>query len=85
MTSPHITLIIEKAKQGGYDVKNHKVDLVTSDRIFMDIYFWKSLSKACDWQNPNDDGSVFVALRFHEINLTESWDAAIKYLAELLS
>lgn len=28
---------------------------------------------------------IQIALRFHELNLTEGWDAAIKYLSELLS
>lgn len=53
--------------------------------------FWQALSKACNWEGSTysfqkDDEQKWItfALKFHEINLTEDFDKAIKYLEDLI-
>lgn len=61
--------------------------------IVCDPLFWQALGKACvhkgeeinnhtDWSHK--DAWKHYALRFHEINLTESWEKAIEYLETLI-
>jgi hypothetical protein len=64
-------------------------ELLLSSAV-LDPLFWQALCKACGWGNETiddyDTGLVrgrdwqHHALRFHEINLTESWDKAVEYL-----
>lgn len=90
--------IIKKAIEGGYDKKyipvigidfpRHHTTVTT---ILMDREFWQALHKACKWDEDLERGvtgfhlkGIGVALRFHEINLTEGWDSAVKYLEDLV-
>jgi len=67
--------------------------------MFMGHLFWQSLSKACGWHfcrvhtcgaeeeicsETGHDEWVEKSLRFHEINLTEGWDAAVSWLENLI-
>lgn len=66
-----------------------------SNSIVLDPLFWQALGKACGWNmNPKSirfgDSNreslgehIDYALRFHETNLTEGWDKAVKYLSDL--
>lgn len=84
--------IIKKAIQGGF--KKGKL-ILTSDGInnysnpemfFLDPLFWQALGKACGWGKDYDgepEEWLSIALRFYEINLTEGWDKAVAYLAEI--
>lgn len=72
---------------GGYIIPNIK-------EFVLDPLFWQALGKVADkesgWQQdvykyPLNDSLapewLVEALRFYEKNLTEGWDAAVKYLA----
>lgn len=72
-------------------VKHHQ------ERTVLDYSFWQALGKACGWKNKfeiengiNSNGTVGRpkwlenAHIFHEINLTESWDKAVEWLATLI-
>lgn len=55
--------------------------------IFIDPLFWQALGKACGCENVGWGGYgdwTGVAIRFHEINFTENWDSAVKYLENLI-
>lgn len=84
--------IIKRAIEGGYIPKPFTAYDV------LDPLFWQSLVKACGWtccgvwngigvrpKGHETCSNPFIrrALRFHEINLTEGWDAAITYLTEI--
>jgi len=92
--------IIKKAIEGGYEKEryyfdeNGNWDWEPCEVVLMKSSFWQALGKACGWggaiQMENRFGFRLPvweheALRFHEINLTENWDAAIKYLLELVN
>lgn len=80
-------------EKGGY---HWKID-VTLESMILDPLFWQALGKACGWGKIVMDNSKMIevfwayhendyeyyALHFHEINLTQSWDAAITYLTEV--
>lgn len=58
--------------------------------LILDRMFWRALGKACGWgecisayENAYTLGREAHALRFHEINLTQSWSEAVKYLEEV--
>lgn len=65
-------------------------------QVVLDPLFWKSLGKACGWYfDEGDYQDISIgewekghwknrALRFHEINLTQSWDDAIKYIMSVI-
>ena len=58
------------------------------EKIILDPTFWQALENVCKWEmNCNDHRYAWehYALRFHQINLTESWESAIKYLEDLLA
>lgn len=88
---PEITMLDAKcvgfSKPGTFDgVSMSLCDLV------MQKEFWQALGKACGWNDESlwragIDGSAewyLRAMTFHEINLTEGWDKAVKYLEELV-
>ena len=92
--------IIKKAIWGGYklNVKNSnypdpndllKID-VKINTIILDPIFWQTLGRACGWDIHFDEDKGFnyqwlqCALKFHEINLTESLDKAVEYLKEVV-
>lgn len=55
----------------------------------MSPYFWRALSKACKWSyselgEASNPMWNFNAMRFFEINLTESFEAAVAYLSALI-
>ena len=67
--------------------------------FILDPLFWQALGKACGWEGFYTKGNEengkrnitdlnprweYYALRFHEINLTQSWDKAVEWLEELL-
>lgn len=68
---------------------------IRKEWIVLDPLFWQALGKACGWEVEELDsieGNDFYknkwtkkALHFHEINLTEGWDKAVKYLEDLLT
>ncbi len=76
--------IIKKAIEGGYV---HNYDL-PGKLMLLDPLFWQALGKACGW-NPHkkisDVDWIDHALRFHKINLTQGWDKAVEYLADLIN
>jgi len=65
--------------------------------ITLDPLFWQALGKQCGWQygrylkrksfvgskKVEVESLDNVPIRFHEINLTEGWEAAVKYLSEV--
>ncbi len=63
--------------------------------LVCDKNFWQSLGRACklrpqksyknEFKERVKAGWEHVALNFHEINLTEGWAAAVKYLSEITS
>lgn len=68
---------------------------VNFNQMILDPLFWQSLGKACSWgfvwnplagchTNQNPEQWQDNALKFHEINLTQSFDDAVKYLSELV-
>jgi hypothetical protein len=80
-------------------VKFHNGSLMVQNKIYeylFDPLFWQSLSKACGWGAKHrfsykHDMQIYgqeeieIALRFHEINLTESFDKAVEYLISLIN
>lgn len=76
------------------DESGHQYGMISEEFIVLDPLFWQALSKACGWGNKrtyNQADQLEVerywkvyALRFYEINLTEGWDAAVKYLSDLI-
>lgn len=68
--------------------------------VVLDPKFFQALGKACGWGNMEvsfgnwDEpikmstesviGWKHIALKFHEINLTEGWDKAVEYLSTLI-
>ncbi len=68
--------------------------------IVLDPLFWKALGKACGWRLQDDsnpfssvgdvdeyldqDEWISYASCFHGKNLVEGWDAAVKYLSDLI-
>lgn len=48
----------------------------TMEGAVIDPLFWNALCRVCEWPN----GFMEVALRFHQLNLTEGWHKAIKWL-----
>lgn len=80
--------------------KNGNGDLTNIDlkHYVLDPLFWQSLGKACGWGVTDDcwgctydEGATentpywkYYALQFHEKNLTEGWDAAVKWLNEII-
>lgn len=58
--------------------------------------FWQALGKACGWGeweassmgitcNVFGKPEVYIALKFYELNLTESWDKAVIWLEALIT
>ncbi len=92
-------IIIKKAIEGGWD-KNAMLCAVSDlwwhyEIAVLDPVFWQALSKACGWKSTGLFHSVgsdtrevmeweFFATEFYRKNLTEGWDAAIKYLQDLI-
>lgn len=83
--------IIKKAEVYGYQSLG-----VSHEASVCDPLFWRALGKACGWERKAheckcdsrediwEDEEITYALRFHEINLTEGWDTAVKYLEDLI-
>jgi hypothetical protein len=92
--------IIKIAIAGGYktawpssedkDLKNHCI-------CVLDALFWQALGKSCGWKNTglhktclcHKEGREVMeweiyAIQFHEINLSEGWNAAVHYLKNLI-
>lgn len=88
--------IIKKAIEGGYKTFLSPVDVdfprckTLRESMCMDKDFWVSLGKACGWGIDRESYMQFIpqwrdyAIRFHEINLTEGWDAAVSWLNDLI-
>lgn len=74
------------------DSENNPCFYTSTHAILLDPLFWQSLGKAVGWKHTTPlTGENMVpptwqyhALRFHEINLTEGWEQAVKYLQSLL-
>lgn len=78
-------------------IKNYVINIgnkcIILDSPFDDPLFWQALGKACGWEGKDTviEYSPWVipmwqynALRFHEINLTQGWDAAVEWLTNLI-
>lgn len=48
---------------------------------FSDPLFWQALTKGCSLPS---EYAIPYGLEFHRTNLTEGWDAAVKYLSDLI-
>lgn len=53
--------------------------------------FWQALGKACGWAEKRPTSTPYSkeewfwrATKFYEINLTEGWEKAVKYLEDLI-
>ena len=76
-----------------YDEKLEKVAFkgqytTTFREMTIDHLFWQALEKNCRWEvNCNDHRYAWehYALRFHQINLTQSWSEAVRWLEALIS
>lgn len=85
--------IIKKAQEGGFNayipLEKYQGHCFKCEYV-CDPLFWQSLGKACGWCIERESYMQFIpqwrdyALRFHEINLTEGWDAAVKWLNDLI-
>lgn len=77
--------IIKKAVEGGY---HHTLAIQGKQYTYLvcDPIFWQALGKSCGWREEPalKQNWEFIALSFHEINLTEGWDKAVKYLEDLI-
>lgn len=87
--------IINKALEGVWndlDAWDHNNMDSMGRTIVCDPFFWQALGKACGWKNicpvgsiceeygcPHDEINKYYH-GFHEINLTDSWSAAVDYL-----
>lgn len=86
--------IIKKATSQGYALNKDEIRFALTTRMVCDPLFWQALGKSAGWDKgietcidescPEHSTWKQNALRFHEINLTEGWDSAIKYLSEIL-
>lgn len=61
-----------------------------NQNALLDPLFWQSLGKSCGWEETywstnSNFNYLKEAQEFHRINLTEGWDAAVKYLQDLLT
>ena len=64
--------------------------------ITTDPLLWQAIGKACGWTSDKGDYADTtveewtknhwknIAIQFHEINLTQSWDKAVEYLSDLI-
>lgn len=76
-------------------VKFHNGSLMVQNKIYeylFDPLFWQALGKACGWAEKRPVKTAYSkpewmwhALKFHEINLTESFDKAVEYLISLIN
>lgn len=55
------------------------------EEVILDPLFWKALHTSCGWRTGANNHWIKKALKFHEINLTESWDKAVSYLSNLIN
>lgn len=84
--------IIKKAIEGGY-ASPETLDHSEECLAVTDTNFWQALQVSLKWKpvrfppqkGYSDKAWLLHAQNFHHINLTENWDAAIKYLLELVS
>lgn len=90
--------IIKKAIEGGWSddtTWSPNEDVHDTRLAFLDPLFWQALGKSCGWALHKGPCSCeechkmirfwnLIALRFHEINLTQSWSQAILYLEEII-
>lgn len=74
--------------------ENGKIlEIYDKAKIVLDPLFWQSLGKACGWkyaESIDREGRlngdwINHAQEFHYINLTQSWDEAVKWLEDLIS
>lgn len=77
-----------------------RVETLPINYIVLDPLFWQALGKAtrikcgehtkkgycvnCDGKGFHNQIGIWTALKFHEINLTESWSKAIEYLEGII-
>lgn len=87
-------------KERYYFDENGNWDWEPAEVMFMKSLFWKALGKACGWIDKdgnsiakyiNNDPKhtkremwLYYSLKFHEINLTQGFNKAIKYLQEII-
>lgn len=87
--------IIKKAIEGGYGKNKHTYDgyCLVEEAVLLDPLFWQALSNYCRWDGKmlTSERTIYSnawkdkALEFYEINLTEGWDKAIKWLEDLIT
>lgn len=81
--------------QNGWSSLESVINLVPKYEIICDPLFWKSLGKALGWgttywyiddlgRKRKETPWKTNAIYFHQINLTEGWDNAVKYLENLI-
>lgn len=77
--SPYFRIDMNGMRAGCKVMMNEKL-------MFIDPLFWQALGKACGWKERKTVISEYHsnALRFHEINLTSSWEDAVKYLTDVI-
>lgn len=79
--------VIKKAIEGGY--KPDDIQPWLNKETVLDPSFWQSLGKACWWNRRKffhgnlDDEWAENALKFYEINLSQSWFDAVEYLKSI--
>lgn len=79
------------------DYPDEGSDVHSDYEILMDSTFWEALGKATKWNEGYHTVNVLlgisgkminndtnIALRFHEINLTQGFPAAVEYLSNLV-
>lgn len=86
--------IINKGIEGGYVVDTSSYDSIRCS--FMNSQFWQALGKAKEWEDgdwcmgssgyeyKDKDDWLKHALKFYEINLTQGFDEAVKWLEDLI-
>lgn len=80
------TAFKEKGKANGRTFSLYLTQIVS------DSSFWQALGKSCGWYakdtniyHDNPAQWLVESLRFHEINLTQSWEKAVEWLENLIT
>lgn len=91
--------IIKKAIEGGYKPSEMYLEETAYGAdyqfhaIFTDPLFWQALGKACGWvgfgyrkteEYEGHEERIERAMTFHELNITQGWNEAVKWLEELV-
>lgn len=78
-----------------WGIRESYCEYQTYKDIVCDPLFWQALQKSCgwhiaessvvtDWGEIRTSGKIYNALKFYEINLTQGWNEAEKWLQNLI-